>query len=55
MPIFTGSEGTPGLAWARTTAGKPIAPATAAPPAILRSCRLVVAISSPSSLRVMCV
>ena len=26
MPIFTGSEGTPFLAWARATAGKPTAP-----------------------------
>ncbi len=47
MPILTGSDGTPGRAWARTTAGKPIAPAAAAPPATFRNCRLVVAISFP--------
>src|SRR5262249_50888541 len=51
-PILTGSDGTPGLACARAIAGRPIAPAAAAPPAVFRNSRLVVAISSPSSLRV---
>src|SRR5262245_7092708 len=46
MPILTGSDGTPGLACARATAGNPTAPAAAAPPATLRNSRLVVAIVS---------
>src|SRR5262245_25065968 len=46
MPILTGSDGTPGLACARATAGKPTVPAAAAPPATLRNARLVVAIGS---------
>ena len=51
-PTLTGSDGTPGLAWPRATAGKPTAPTVAAAPATFRNSRLVVAISSPSSLRV---
>ncbi len=43
-PIFTGSDGTPGRAWAPATAGKPTAPAAAAVPATLRKSRLLVAI-----------
>src|SRR5512144_429197 len=46
-PILTGSDGTPGLAWARATAGKPTAPTVAAAPATFRKSRLVVAIAFP--------
>ena len=45
-PTFTGSDGTPGRAWARAAAGKPTAPAAAAVPATLRKSRLLVAIWS---------
>jgi hypothetical protein len=45
-PILTGSDGTPGRAWARADAGKPVAPAAAATPATLRKSRLLVAILS---------
>jgi hypothetical protein len=43
MPILSGSDGTPGLAWARAMVGKPIVPAAAAPPATFKNSRLVVA------------
>src|SRR5438093_7843983 len=43
MPIFTGSEGTPGRACARATAGNPSAPTAAAAPAVLRNSRLLAA------------
>ena len=42
-PIFTGSLGTPFLAWARATAGDTTAPAAAAP-AAFRNSRLLVVI-----------
>src|SRR3989442_13296025 len=51
MPILTGSDGTADSACPRATAGKPTAPAAAAPPAILRNTRLVVAMMlSPLAL-----
>jgi hypothetical protein len=46
IPIFTGSDGTPGRAWAPARAGKPAALTAAAVPSTLRTSRLVVAILS---------
>jgi hypothetical protein len=46
MPIFTGSDGTPGRAWAPAVTGKAAAPAAAAVPTTLRKSRLLVAILS---------